>query len=211
MSHIYRRRDPWSEDTDFWIFIDRVEHYFRLKTVSLDDAAMLVAGIIPEHYTGFGFPWFDTIFISNTGDYDRGDDREALLQWLQDCKDRWLSDGRPSERINFYEFVQWVTREYEQPHWMPALERSGKWGTWTAHLVTLEAPTEDRRAMAHALLEKHDGNKAAVAREMGISRTRVNQLLSDNKLAVRAERKPLTTTPSDPFGLAAKSLNKKKK
>lgn len=43
------------------------------------------------------------------------------------------------------------------------------------------ATPSQRRAYARALVDKHGGNKAAVGREMGISRERVRQLLNDQK------------------------------
>lgn len=184
------------------MFLDRVEHYFRLKSISLDRAAFLAVGLIPEVYEGFGVPWFDVLFISNANGYSRGDDADEVWQWMADCKERWVSGGGPSDGLNLREFIDWVCAEYEQPHWLPSLVASGDWERWTSdrHHATPEA----RRALAERLLEKHNGNQSAAAREMGVSRTRINQLLARPEKA-----QPLALKASDPFSLVAKSLNRK--
>ncbi len=203
MAGIYKRKRPW-RDSFCWEFMDRVEHYFRLKSIPLDKAVFLAVGLIPEKYEGWGVPWFDTIFISNARGYEPGDDADAVWQWMEDCKDRWESEGRPTEGLNLREFIDWVSTEYETPHWMRELQASGEWEEWTAHLAVSTSP--DRRALARDLLAKHHGNKSAVAREMGISRTRVGQLVDDAK-----PTQPLAVAASDPFGISCKPLKTKRK
>ena len=72
---------------------------------------------------------------------------------------------------------------------------------------------EDRDRQLIDLMEKHGGVKTRVAEEMGISRTRVGQLLA--KMKGQKERLNLRNgrqvTASDPFGMARKPLKSKRK
>lgn len=72
---------------------------------------------------------------------------------------------------------------------------------------------EDRDRQLIALMEKHGGVKTRVAEEMGISRTRVGQLLAkmedQNKRSIPRNRRQIIA--SDPFGMVHNPLKKKKK
>jgi hypothetical protein len=67
--------------------------------------------------------------------------------------------------------------------------------------TTTATSPEARRLKVRELMEKHQGNKAAVARELGITRQRVGQLIGDRNVG----RKALRPTAQDPFGLVRNS------
>lgn len=172
----------------------------------------MAAGVLPEKWTLVGYPWFDSILISKTPDYERGDDREALATWIEDCQMMWLSDGRTDHGINFHDFILWVTNEYEEPHWLDSLKASGLYEEWTRHLQQKSSNRDDQIS---SLMLKHGGNKTRVAEEMGLSRTRLNQLLEKKSETIQEEKalpkNQRVATAADPFGVAAKSLKNKKK
>jgi hypothetical protein len=66
---------------------------------------------------------------------------------------------------------------------------------------------EEWRANVAKVLSKHNGNKAHAAKELGISRARVGQLVSSPG---KVDRKPLTLSAQDPFGMANKSPSNKR-
>ena len=66
----------------------------------------------------------------------------------------------------------------------------------------------ERRRFARALLDENGGNKSAVARLMGISRQRVDQLL---KVRPAKTASPLQLKAQDPFNLARPTLRKSKR
>jgi hypothetical protein len=65
---------------------------------------------------------------------------------------------------------------------------------------------EQWRAHVKEVLEKHNGNKTHAAKELGITRTRVGQLTTTDKV----ERKPLALSPQDPFGIAKKPVSNRR-
>ncbi len=60
---------------------------------------------------------------------------------------------------------------------------------------------EAHRARVIEVVAKHNGNQTHAAKELGISRSRVGQLIKNSE---KADRKPLAFSPQDPFGIAKK-------
>jgi len=214
VSNIPTRRRGWRADISTWMMmLDRLEHYCRLKSISLDRAALIAVGILPETWEGaFVVFWIDgDPFLSSTNDGREGDDADAIWGWVVDCKERWISVGKEAERINLVEFIDWVSREYQKPHWLEYLENSGHWGAWTSsdELSTSfkDMSPDARREHVSKVLVKHGGNQTHAGKELGISRTRIGQLIGNTK---KESRKPLAFSPQDPFGIATKPASKKR-
>jgi len=66
---------------------------------------------------------------------------------------------------------------------------------------------EQWREQVADVLDKHNGNKTKAAKELGISRVRVGQLVN---VPSSSDRKPLTALPQDPFGRTNKSASNKR-
>lgn len=63
---------------------DRLEHYCCLKTISLDNAALLAVGILPEKPDDL-IPiwWIDgTPLMTSDSSGWQGDDSDAIFQWV---------------------------------------------------------------------------------------------------------------------------------
>lgn len=208
---IPKRKRPWETSFDFWMMSDRVEHYFKLKTISLDRAVFIAIGMLPERYEP-PFPVFflDGIpFLQSDSHGWEGDDPDVFWSWMDDCKERWISDGGTADGLNLRQFIEWVTREYGEPHWLPELRNSGVWDEWTGRdALQLQNPLtrtpEQWRAHVKKVLQEHDGNQTQAAKALGISRARVGQLVGPPP-----DRKGLAGNPQDPFGIAAAPRRKR--
>ncbi len=101
----------------------------------------------------------------------------SFLSWMDTAIDRFAQQRFSRDAIDYWVELSGVRSQY----------------------VFANAPDESspakRREKARELLTLHQGNKSAVAREMGISRTRVDQLLGGKAKA----RKSLRTSWQDPF------------
>ena len=192
--------------------VDRLEHYCRLKLISLDRAALIAVGILPEkRYVDTPVHWIDGGQVR--GDDVKGwtgDDVDEIFQWVKDCKERWISQGKPREGISLVEFINWVSVEYESPQWLKHLEERGLWQKWTADsTLPIEEPETEAERLKRVLevLAKHNGSKTAAGEELGMSRQRVHQYTLKKK---NNDCKPPANSAQDPFGLSEKPASKKR-
>ncbi len=109
--------------------------------------------------------------------------KEYGLDWLDTAIDRF--DEQSFSREDLREWITWmgVSSEYK----FEAVET-----------VTPEA----RREAIREMVAQCNGNKAEAARQLGISRQRVDQLLSTKSTE---KRKPLNPFMQDPFGRSGSS------
>ncbi len=70
-----------------------------------------------------------------------------------------------------------------------------------------EMTPEKWREYVGGVLAKHNGNKTHAAKEIGISRARVGQLINNPE---KTDRKPLAFSVQDPFGIAKKRASNKR-
>jgi hypothetical protein len=70
--------------------------------------------------------------------------------------------------------------------------------------ASIDETPEQRRARVSAVVDKHDGNKSAAAKELGISRERVRQLVTP-----KAHSGPGPINPNDPFNRTTAARKKR--
>ena len=125
--HIPSRKMPWNRDTHGWMCFARVEHYLRMKVVDLDAAAYLALGLLPELWEPpYSVMWFDVPFSKR---HIKDGDHETVWQWMADAKELWVSCGGTADKVDLWEFLEWVESTYEAPHWLSAVQASEMWTT----------------------------------------------------------------------------------
>ena len=133
---------------------------------------------------------------------DSYDDGENLREWL-DSDDAVFSD-------------QTFSRE-QLSRWLKAINAKSVYQflSDTPLRAELETSTKsedyepspaERRTNVREVLAKHNGNQTQAAKELGISRARVGQLI---KNPGNSGRKPLAFSAQDPFGMAKKPTSNK--
>jgi hypothetical protein len=116
---IPKRKKPWLGPAASWFCCDRVEHYLKLRTVDLDQAAFLTIGMLPEVWNlPFTVMWFDGPFLSSDKEGWKGDDSDTQWGFMEDVKAQWRSAGGAENGIDLRAFLQWVEATFERPHWI---------------------------------------------------------------------------------------------
>jgi hypothetical protein len=108
---------------------------------------------------------------------------------------RWLDEAL--DRFQHQKFHRWHIEDWLDDNNIPSEFDFG--GAMAG--ASTESP-EERRERVREMLRDQSGNKSAVARAMGVSRQRVDQLLGEKS----SKGKPLRINPQDPFGLAGRAL-----
>jgi hypothetical protein len=127
---------------------------------------------------------------------------EQMIDLAVQCDDAAGSRHYESYKKLFLEWLDGAIDQFEQQRfsrdelawWLDASEIASQ---FPFRPDERDSP-EDRRTKVKDLLAELGGNKAEVARRLGISRQRVQQLSSEKKVT---DRNPLRNLPHDPFRL----------
>lgn len=113
--------------------------------------------------------------------------RHLTLNWLENGIDHFHSQRFSRENLSSWLYWQSINSEFN------------------FEAVNVQTP-EMRREHVRNMVQECGGNKSEAARRLGISRTRVDQLISDQK---ESSSNPLHPQAQDPFGIARSQGHKR--